>query len=277
MNKKTNQSSFKKANIAGAAEGMPRKKKSLGQHFLRKQSTVDNMIAAVKVTPETTVLEIGCGDGFLTRSILNQTSCKELRCYEIDKDWSTYVKEHVKDARLNIHLKNILLVNFAEELAANAPLVVLANLPYQITFPILFIFQNNKHLIQEGVVMIQEEVAQKITASRGKGYSPTSLFFQHHFELKLLEKIEPGAFSPAPKVFSRLLYFKPRTTLIEIPDEKLFWEFLKSCFKSPRQTLRNNLRTSHYNLEAIPEELHKKRAQEFSIEQLIELWIKIKP
>ncbi len=277
MNKNAKKSSFKQANRIGAEQGQPRKKKSLGQHFLRKQSTVDNMIAAVKVSSETTVLEIGCGDGFLTRSILNQTTCKELRCYEIDKEWANYVREHVKDARLNLQLKNILLVNFTEELQANKPIVVLANLPYQITFPILFIFQNNKHLLQEGVVMIQEEVAQKITASRGKGYSPTSLFFQHHFELKLLEKIEPGAFSPPPKVFSRLLYFKPRQTLMEIPDEVLFWEFLKSCFKSPRQTLRNNLRTSHYNLEAIPEELHKKRAQEFSIEELIALWVQIKP
>lgn len=258
-------------------QAMPRKKKGLGQNFLRKQSTVNNMISAVQVTPETTVVEIGCGDGFLTRSILEQTPCKELRCYEIDTEWATYVLERIKDTRLNLKIQNILETHFYEELKNNAPLVILANLPYQITFPILFIFQKNKSLIKEGVVMIQEEVAQKITASRGKGYSPTSLFFQHHFELKLLEKIEPGAFCPPPKVFSRLLYFKPKVAVTQIPDETAFWDFLKACFKSPRQTLKNNVRTSHYELDLIPEEFHKKRAQELSFEQLLELWKIINP
>lgn len=255
---------------------MPRKKKRLGQHFLRKQSTVNNMISSVKISPDSTILEIGCGDGFLTSSILAQTPCKQLMCYEIDPEWATYVQERIKDPRLKLHLKNILELNFLDKLSSHAPIVILANLPYQITFPIMFIFQKHKQLIQEGVVMIQEEVAQKIVASGGRGFSSTSLFFQHHFDLKLLEKIEPGAFSPPPKVFSRLLYFKPKATVANIPDEELFWPFLKLCFKSPRQTLRNNLRTTHYDLEKISADLCKKRAQELSFEDLCDLWIMLK-
>ncbi len=266
---KNNQKPYRKSQ---EEENLPRKKKGLGQHFLRKQSTVDNMIAQVKISPETTVLEIGCGDGFLTRSILSQTIAKQLRCYEIDPEWATYVKEHVKDPRLDLQIKNILQIDFAAELESCLPIVILANLPYQITFPILFIFQKHKHLIQEGVVMIQEEVAQKIVASHGRGYGPTGLFLQHHFELKLLEKIEPGAFSPPPKVFSRLLYLKPKTALLEIPDEEQFWDFLKLCFKSPRQTLKNNLRSTHYDISLISESLGKKRAQELVMEELVELW-----
>lgn len=252
--------------------GYPVRKKAYGQHFLRKSSVVDHMIEKVIVTPSSsTIVEIGCGDGFLTSAILKQTQCKDLLVFEIDPDWATYVKNKVKDPRLDLRLQNILEVDF-QTLADKAPLVMLANLPYQITFPIIFLIQKNKHLFQEGVIMIQEEVARKIVASHGKGYSSTSLFLQYHFELELMEKVEPGAFAPPPKVFSRLLYFKPKLDVKPIPQEDDFWKFLKLCFRSPRQTLRNNLRTTHYNLADFPEDLLKKRAQEFSFDQFLELW-----
>ena len=80
--------------------------------------------------------------------------------------------------------------------------------------------------------MVQEEVAQKLVAKRGKPYSVTTLFLQHNFHIELMEKVEPGAFSPPPKVFSRLVYFKPRFDAPEIPDEEQFWKFLKLCFEA---------------------------------------------
>lgn len=250
---------------------MPRKKKRLGQHFLRKQSVVDHMIEKVSIHSSTTVMEIGCGDGFLTAAIL-QTPCKQLLVYEIDHEWIEYVKARLHDQRLHILHKNILEINFETELNHYKPLVLLANLPYQITFPILFLLQKNKHLFQEGVVMVQEEVAQKIVARDGKGYSATSLFLQYHFDWQLLEKIEPGAFNPPPKVYSRLLYFKPKTVLEEIPEEELFWKFLKLCFRSPGQTLKNNLRTTHYAIDVLSPELFKLRARQISFEQFLEIW-----
>ncbi len=251
---------------------MPYKKKSLGQHFLRKQSTVDNMIAAVTVTPETSILEIGCGDGFLTRSILAQTPCKKLQCFEIDPEWADIVRSGVTDPRLTITLQNILEVNF-EALSDQMPWVLLANVPYQITFPIMFLIQKNKHLFTEGVVMIQEEVAQKIVAASGRAYNTTSVFLQHHFDFKLLEKIEPGAFTPPPKVHSRLLYFKPKEQLIEIEQEEAFWKFVKFCFNSPRQTVRNNLKSTHYREHAgIPEATLALRAQQMTFSDFLDLW-----
>ena len=254
-----------------ATSRMPRKKKSIGQNFLRKQSVVDHMIEKVSITPQVSVLEIGCGDGFLTRSILEQTACKQLWSYEIDPEWAEVVSKSVTDPRLTVKLENILTADFAP-LQEHKPWVILANLPYQITFPILFLIKNNKDLFQEGVVMVQEEVAQKITGKSGRGYNQTSLFLQHHFDWQLMEKIEPSAFTPAPKVFSRLLYFKPKTELELIPQEEKFWAFLKLCFKSPRQTLRNNIRTTHYTLTSIPEDILMLRAQQMSFEQFLALW-----
>lgn len=255
-------------------ELQPRKKKALGQHFLRKQSTVDHMIESVVVTSETTILEIGCGDGFLTRSILTQTPCKQLICYEIDEEWASYVRQRIQDQRLNLLLQNILTVDF-DSFKQCQPLVVLANLPYQITFPIFFLFQKYRDLLQEGVVMIQEEVAQKIVATRGKSYNPTSIFLQRFFDFKLLEKIEPGAFEPAPKVYSRLLYFKPKAIIASIVDDEGFWKFLKHCFKSPRQTIKNNLRTAHYDLEKLGEDVVQLRAQQIDIDQFLIIWDKL--
>lgn len=257
-------------------EAKPRKKKALGQHFLRKQSVVDHMIEKVDITPKTSVLEIGCGDGFLTRSILGQTNCKKLLVFEIDPEWAEFVQKQLPDERLEIKLANILDIDLST-LGEQKPWVILANLPYQITFPIFFLFQRYKNIFQEGVVMVQEEVAQKIVAKRGKPYSATSIFLQYHFTFELMEKIEPEAFSPPPKVFSRLLYLKPRYDQPAIPDEEEFWKFVKLCFRFPRQTLKNNLKSTHYDYEKIDQELLQKRAQQLSFDEFLGLYRKLFP
>jgi 16S rRNA (adenine1518-N6/adenine1519-N6)-dimethyltransferase len=254
------------------SEYAPIKKKKYGQHFLRKQSVVDHMIERVTINPETTVVEIGCGDGFLTSAILQQTSCKKLLVYEIDREWLNVVQERFRDNRLELHLKNILELDFEKELAPYAPLVLLANLPYQVTFPIIFLLQKYKHLFAEGVVMVQEEVAQKIVATGGRGYSSTTLFLQRHFDLMLMEKIGPDAFDPPPKVYSRLVYFKPKLDILSIRNEDAFWKFLKICFRSPRQTLRNNLRTAHYAYDKLPVTLLGLRGQQLTIDDFLKIW-----
>ena len=80
-------------------EKKPFKKKRFGQHFLRKQSVVDNMIEKVEINQDTSVMEIGCGDGFLTCAILEQTKCKKLRVFEIDPDWAEVVNKKINDLR----------------------------------------------------------------------------------------------------------------------------------------------------------------------------------
>ena len=122
--------------------------------------------------------------------------------------------------------------------------------------------------------MVQEEVAQKVVGTQGRGYNPTSLFLQYHFDWELLEKIEPAAFEPPPKIHSRLLYFKPKFDLIPIPNEETFWAFLKLCFRTPRQTLRNNLKTTHYQkqFDQIPAETLALRAQQISFDEFLKLW-----
>lgn len=258
---------FLKPNIDGIAV-----KKQYGQHFLRDQSIIDTMIASVTLTPTSSIFEIGCGDGFLTRSIIKQPHAR-LWVFEIDPEWASYVHAHYPDPRLTIFTENILDVNCAERLAEHQPWTLLANLPYQITFPILFLLQKNRALLREGVIMVQEEVAHKLLKTSGRDYGFTSLFFQHYFTWRSLKTIPPAAFFPPPKVHSRILHFAPRTNIPDIPQEALFWKFIKSCFARPRRTLKNNLSGTQYADKAEALISHDTlRAQEMTFEDFLSLW-----
>lgn len=252
----------------GISEGVALKKK-YGQHFLRDETVVHNITSYVDLTPQTSVFEIGCGDGFLTRAIL-ANDLERLWVFEIDPEWVAHVNKTIDDKRLTVFEENFLDIDFTR-LEPNVPWTVLANLPYQVTFPILYRFVQHKALLHEGVVMVQEEVAQKIVKKSGRGYGYASLFLQHHFDWELRDKVPPSAFYPPPKIFSRLLYFKSKKTPV-IPDEQAFWKFIKTCFKQPRRTLRNNLEQTHFDLSRISDETFKLRAQQMSMSDLLQIW-----
>lgn len=246
-------------------------KKRFGQHFLRDKEVVRSIVDRVDIDSETSVFEIGCGDGFLTNEIL-QTNTARLWVFEIDPDWVQYVQqEFVEENRLTVFEQNILDVDFAQ-FEQHKPWTLLANLPYQVTFPILYMLQRNRHLLKEGVVMIQEEVAQKIVKTYGRGYGYPSLFLQHFFDLELMSKVPPSAFYPPPKVNSRLVYFRPKESVPEIPDEDDFWKFIKMCFRQPRRTLRNNLMQTHFDCSKLADDLLDLRSQQMRMADFLQIW-----
>lgn len=254
---------------AGArAHGIELKKK-YGQHFLRDHSIATEIVSSVPLE-HASVLEVGPGDGFLSREILKHPIAR-LWSFEIDAAWVAYLTKIIQDARFKLVEQDILTVDFAV-LQEHAPWILLANLPYQITFPLLHKLQQHRHLFAEGVIMVQEEVAQKIVQKKGRGFGFTSLFFQYYFDWKLLHKVSPESFEPPPKIYSRLLYFKPKTHVAPVYQEEQFWRFIKLCFQAPRRTLRNNLISAHYDLSAVPEEMLSLRAQQMDIDQLKHLW-----
>jgi len=246
-------------------------KKQFGQHFLRDESIIQRIVTSVDLTPQSSVFEIGCGDGVLTRAILEQKLAR-FWVFEIDPEWANLALKTYKDDRLKVFQEDVLDVDFAR-FQVDAPWTLLANLPYQITFPLLHMLQRNRALLKEGVIMVQEEVAQKVVKTSGRGYGFPSLFFQHFFEWRLLDKIPPTAFYPAPKVFSRLLYFKPRKNIEPIVDEENFWKFIKTCFKQPRRTLKNNLAQTHYPVDRISEETLALRSQQIDFDGFVKIWL----
>jgi 16S rRNA (adenine1518-N6/adenine1519-N6)-dimethyltransferase len=245
-------------------------KKDYGQHFLRDDSIAQKMVMSVHLDKNSSVFEIGCGDGALTRVIL-QSALARLWVFEIDHEWAALVQRRLPDPRMKVFVQDFLTVDLSL-FEPHKPWTLLANISYQITFPLLYKLQEHRHLLAEGIIMIQEEVAKKLVATHGRGYGFVSLFFQHYFELKLLDKISPTSFYPPPKVFSRLLYLKPREELITIPDETNFWEFVRAIFKQPRRTIKNNLSQKHYNLSGVSEGTLRMRGQQMSINDLISLW-----
>lgn len=246
-----------------------RLKKKYSQNFLKDTRCIDSMLNAVELTRETSVFEIGGGAGILTKAILRQ-KIKQLWVFEIDPEWAAELRK-IKDDRLTVFEENFLDGDF-NRFESFKPWILLANLPYQITFPILHLLQAHRELLKEGVIMVQEEVAQKILKTSGRNYGFISLFFQWFFDWKMLDKISPEAFYPRPKVFSRLLYFKPKKGVATIEKEAEFWQFIKICFKQPRRTLRNNLAQTHYNVSEIDPKILGLRAQQLSMKDLLELW-----
>ncbi len=256
--------------MSAFAHNLPIKKR-FGQHFLRQQWVLDEITQAICLDGRSSVVEIGCGDGVLTQAILTYPIAR-LWVFEIDIDWVNYVSDMIKDARLKVFHENILDSDLTN-LQPHTPWVLLANLPYQVTFPILNIIQRNRDIIQEGVIMVQEEVAQKLLKKGGRGYGYISLFFSHYFSWKQLSKVPPTAFLPPPKVNSRLLHFKAVAEPPLIVRETEFWKFIKICFQQPRRTLKNNLAQTHLaNHSAIAPSILGLRAQQLSFEQLLDLW-----
>lgn len=245
-------------------------KKKHGQNFLRDHKIVEYILNQVTLDENSSVFEIGCGDGFLTREIIKHPLSR-LWVFEIDPEWAAYVANSIADPRVTIFQEDILQVDFAR-FEPDKPWTLLANLPYHITFAILDRLKQNWHLLKEGVIMVQEEVAQKILKTSGRGYGFLSLYFQYYFDWKLLQKVSPTAFLPPPKVYSRLLYFKPAKEKPAIPDEIEFWKFIKRCFASPRRTLKNNLQPFHYPLEKIAPETLALRAQQMIFDDFLKVW-----
>lgn len=253
----------------GAAQGIALKK-TFGQHFLRDDIIAQRIVSYVDLNNTSSVFEIGCGDGALTRMI-QQCPFERLWIFEIDPEWAAYVQKRLPDKRMTVFQEDILSVDFSR-FEEYKPWILLSNLPYQITFPILHTLVKNRHLLVEGVIMVQEEVAKKIIATHGRGYGYISHYFQYYFEWTLKDKVHPGSFYPPPKVFSRLLYFKPKKTVQPVPDEENFWPFVKICYKQPRRTLRNNLVQGSYDLSKIPDDILALRAQQMNMEDLLKLW-----
>lgn len=249
-------------------------KKKFGQHFLRSQSVVEHMIDHVELSKDSQVIEIGCGDGFLTKAILERP-LKQLWVFEIDPEWADYVRQLLPDKRLSIFLENILDVDLRARLGAQVPWTLLANLPYQITFPIFHKLYTVRDLIPSGVVMIQEEVAQKMVKAGGRGYGYSSLFFQYYYQLTLLDKVPPGAFVPPPKIYSRLIAFKAKEMVEPIIQEDNFWKFVKVLFAQPRRTIKNNITQFHYDFSAVDPQVLTLRAQQMTMAELLDLWNKI--
>ena len=216
--------------------------KNLGQNFLVEESVVSRIAKAAELTPEDTVLEIGPGIGTLTQA-LAMTGASVVSV-ELDKRLLPVLKETV-GAYENVRVVqgDILKINILETVQAE-PFKVCANLPYYITTPIIMNLLEQKLPIERLVVMVQKEVAERMTASPGgREYGAVSVAMQYYTEPKIAFIVKAGSFLPAPKVDSAVLVCKKRSTPpVDVPDEKVFFKVAAAAFSVRRKMLTNSLK-----------------------------------
>ena len=262
-------------------------KKSLGQNFLTDINILKNIVAAGDVKDTDNVVEIGPGIGALTEQLAR--AAKQVVAFEID-DRLIPVLDHTMapyDTVTIVHndiLKVDLEKEFAKQFAdTTAPLKLVANLPYYITTPILMqVLQSGIHF-DNIVVMMQKEVADRLSAEPGtKDYGSLTLAVQYRMNAKLAFTVSRTAFVPNPNVDSAIISLTPREPLAVQPrDEKQLFELFKIGFVMRRKTLWNNLTTAFGKGEAMQTKLTaaleaidldpRTRAEKLSLERFIEL------
>ena len=240
--------------------------KNLGQNFLVEESVVNRIAKTAELTPEDTVLEIGPGIGTLTQA-LAMTGASVVSV-ELDKRLIPVLQETV-GAYKNVRIVqgDILKVNIPEiiaevkadrktadaagevaeaesEIKQSDTFKVCANLPYYITTPIIMYLLEQKLPLERLVVMVQKEVAERMTAEPGgREYGAISVAMQYYTEPKIAFIVKAGSFLPAPKVDSAVLVCKKRSTPpVEVPDEKTFFKVVAAAFSVRRKMLNNSLK-----------------------------------
>ena len=217
--------------------------KNLGQNFLVEESVVSRIAKAAELTPEDTVLEIGPGIGTLTQA-LAMTGASVVSV-ELDKRLIPVLQETV-GAYENVHVVqgDILKINILETVQGATSFKVCANLPYYITTPIIMNLLEQKLPLERLVVMVQKEVAERMTAPPGgRDYGAISVAMQYYTEPKIAFIVRAGSFLPAPKVDSAVLVCKKRNTPpVDVPDEKTFFKVVAAAFSVRRKMLTNSLK-----------------------------------
>ncbi|MBE4704174.1 16S rRNA (adenine(1518)-N(6)/adenine(1519)-N(6))-dimethyltransferase RsmA [Spiroplasma platyhelix] len=217
--------------------------KGFGQNFLFDKNIIKK-IASVTDIENKNVIEIGTGLGHLTKFLV--AKAKKVVTVEIDKKLGAYLEQEFKDTKnltiINYDFLKLSLAGLIEnEFDGDKDIVVIANLPYYLTSPIILKLLENIQFFSAFVLMMQKEVAQRLNAEIGtKSYSNLSVMCQFYCQVKVMFDVKPQSFFPAPKVTSSVVLFEVRDS-VTLENEKQFWFFVRSCFASKRKTLINNL------------------------------------
>ena len=221
-------------------------KKSFGQNFLTDTNILQKIVDTAEIDKKVNVIEIGPGIGALTEFLAE--SAAEVMAFEIDDRLVPILADTLRDFdNVTVVNQDILKVDLAQYIAEfknpDLPIKVVANLPYYITTPILM------HLIESGipfsefVVMMQREVADRISAQPNtKAYGSLSIAVQYYMTAKVAFIVPRTVFVPAPNVDSAILKMVRREQpAVAVQDEKFFFKVSKASFVHRRKTLWNNL------------------------------------
>lgn len=224
-------------------------KKGFGQNFLTDMNVLTGIVDAAEITKEDNVIEIGPGLGALTEQLAKAAG--EVVALEIDEDLlpiladvlSSYNNVKVlKQDVLKANLPELIQTEFKDP---KRPIKVVANLPYYITSPILMGLLNSSVEWAAICVMMQKEVAERLTAKVGtKQYGALTLAIEYSMTAQLAFGVSRHSFIPAPNVDSAIVVLRPRTAPLAVQpfDRQKLFSFIKACFAHRRKNLWNNLK-----------------------------------
>lgn len=216
-------------------------KKRFGQHFLHEQQIISQIVNAVQLTEQQVLLEIGPGQGAITIPLLQKY--KRLTAIELDRDLiKPLSKEAILHGDLTLINADVLNIDF-NALFSGQSLSIVGNLPYNISTPLLFHLLAFSNIIASMTFMVQQEVANRITADVGhKNYGRLSIMMQYHCASSYLFHVPPESFSPPPKVDSAVIHLLPHKQLqTTLKDKTLLDKIVKIAFSQRRKTIRNSL------------------------------------
>lgn len=228
--------------------------KSLGQNFLVDDNVIDEIIRCSNIDKKDLIIEIGPGLGVLTNRLLQESN--NVIAVELDKRMVSILQDRFKlningdvESHLEIINEDILKINLNQLIAEKRSnneikqVKIVANLPYYISTPIIMKLLENRLDIDEIIVMVQKEVAERLTAKTGTRLAGAITYaVEYYSEAECIIKVPKESFVPSPKVESEVIKLTVRKDKkIQVQDEKLLFNIISKSFMQRRKTLSNAL------------------------------------
>ena len=256
-------------------------KKKLGQNFLVDGNIIHKIIDQINLSKEDGVVEIGPGIGAMTEILLRQA--EKVLCYEIDKDMVEVLSRELTKGNLLIKQEDFLkadLISDLKNFKVNQRIVVVSNLPYYITTPIIFKLLEEETSIEEFYFMVQKEVGLRLTGKpKTKDYNSLSVLISFQAEANLLFEVKRNSFYPVPDVDSVIISLKKTGKDYGVNNRDKFIEFVQNIFAMRRKTIINNLMAKYSFsrkelVDIMSSQGHKEtlRAEELSVKEIVELY-----
>ena len=212
-------------------------KKRFGQNFLTDDNVLHEIIRAIAPQPDDLMVEIGPGQGAMTRLLLDGLA--QLQVVELDRDLVTLLQKKFNPEKLHIHSGDALQFDFGSLCSDERKLRIVGNLPYNISSPLLFHLAQYAPQVIDQHFMLQKEVVERMVAAPGsRDYGRLSVMLQWRYRMELLFIVPPEAFDPPPKVESAIVRMVPIASPLECEQHKLE-QVVTKAFSQRRKVIRN--------------------------------------
>jgi 16S rRNA (adenine1518-N6/adenine1519-N6)-dimethyltransferase len=247
-------------------------KKSYGQHFLNKEHIARDIALGLTWTDQyQQIVEIGPGQGMLTKHLIEEHPNHQLKVVEADRDMVAYLTKHYPDLFPNIIAEDFLKVPLKEHF--QEPYAIIGNFPYNISSQILFKLLDNRTDVPELVGMFQKEVAERVVAHpNNKAYGVLTVLVQAYYDAEYLFTVGPEHFNPPPKVQSAVIRLHRKANFEDLGcDPSRFKAIVKVAFGTRRKMLRNSMKQFFPKEVLFEDKLFEQRPENLSVSEFITL------